>query len=153
MEHFRLRKYRGPKVWARVREAYESGETGPSCAKRFDVGLANLRKKAMREGWTRRHQAERADSELAKEDAPPPPPSLDVGVEELVDRPTALNACLDHAAKAMARGDGQKALAAIKAALAFTEVTRKLDGTEDLFAMEPGRQRALAVLRSQGVLE
>lgn len=151
MEHFRLRKYRGPKVWAKVREAYEAGESGPSCARRFDVGLANLRKKARLEGWTRRHQAERADRELPQEDAAPSP-DVDVDGEEPMDRPTALNACLDHAARAMARGDGQKALAAIKAALAFTEVTRKLDGTEDLFAMEPGRQRALAFLRSQGEL-
>lgn len=151
MDHFRLRKYRGPKVWAKVREAYEAGESGPSCTRRFDVGLANLRKKARLEGWTRRHQAERADRELPREDSAVVAPDVSSG--EPMDRPTALNACLDHAARAMARGDGQKALAAIKAALAFTEVTRKLDGTEDLFAMEPGRQRALAFLRSQGVLE
>lgn len=67
MDHFRLRKYRGPEVWARVRLAYEAGESGPSVAQRFDVGLANLRRKCRREGWSRRHQAERSDRALPVE--------------------------------------------------------------------------------------
>lgn len=61
MEHFRLRKYRGPEVWKRVREAYEAGESGPSVARRFDVGLANLRKKSRKEEWCRKHIAARLD--------------------------------------------------------------------------------------------
>ena len=64
MEHFRLRKYRGPEVWRRVREAYVAGESGPSLARRFDVGLANLRKKASREGWTRSAAAAEIDRGL-----------------------------------------------------------------------------------------
>ncbi len=69
MEHYRLRKYRGPEVWARVRECYIAGESGPVLAKRFDVGLPNLRKKARLEGWTRSHVAERLDRELPPADA------------------------------------------------------------------------------------
>ena len=63
MEHFRLRKYRGPEIWARVREAYVAGEPGAQVAARFDVSLANLRKKASKEGWTR-NQAARASDPL-----------------------------------------------------------------------------------------
>ncbi|MBU2271542.1 MAG: hypothetical protein KKE52_09610 [Alphaproteobacteria bacterium] len=61
MEHHRLRKYRGPETWARVREAYVAGESAPSVARRFDVGLSNLRRRAMAEGWTRSCIAEQLD--------------------------------------------------------------------------------------------
>ena len=54
MEHHRLRKYRGPETWDRVRQAYVAGESAPSVARRFDVGLSNLRRRAMAEGWTRK---------------------------------------------------------------------------------------------------
>lgn len=64
MDHYRQRKYRGPETWRRVREAYAAGESGPSVAMRFDVGLANLRKKAMREGWTRNCLAVASDRAL-----------------------------------------------------------------------------------------
>lgn len=130
MDHFRLRKYRGPEVWARVRLAYEAGESGPSVAQRFDIGLANLRKKCRLEGWSRRHQAERSDRELpgdriaATFAAPDPRP------EGPVDRQAALAACLDHAAAAMARGEGAAALAALKAARAFAELTEQLHDPE-----------------------
>lgn len=148
MEHFRLRKYRGPEVWARVRAAYEGGESGPSCALRFDVGLANLRKKCRREGWSRRHQAERADRALPGERTAVP---ADAGAEPPVDRQAALNACLGHAATAMARGDGPRALAALKAAMAFTELTRRLNDPGFMDPTEPGRLAALAFLRAEGL--
>lgn len=125
MDHFRLRKYRGPEVWARVRLAYEAGESGPSVAQRFDIGLANLRKKCRLEGWSRRHQAERSDRELPGERI-----AATVGrhrqADGPVDRQAALAACLDHAAAAMARGEGPAALAALKAARAYTELTGQL---------------------------
>lgn len=131
MEHFRLRKYRGPEVWARVRQAYEAGESGPSVAQRFDVGLANLRKKCRREGWSRRHQAERADRDLpGGRMAAARDPAEDGATGGPIDRQAALAACLDHAAAAMARGEGQAALAALKAARAFTELTGQLRDPE-----------------------
>jgi len=79
MEHYRQRKYRGPETWARVREAYSAGESGPAVALRFDVGLANLRKKAMREGWTRNRIAVVIDAQLPprREPAVRPPPAHD----------------------------------------------------------------------------
>lgn len=61
MEHHRLRKYRGPETWERVRQAYVAGESAPSCARRFDVGYANLRRRARIEGWTRKAIAEKLD--------------------------------------------------------------------------------------------
>jgi hypothetical protein len=123
MDHFRLRKYRGPEVWARVRLAYEAGESGPSVAQRFDIGLANLRKKCRLEGWSRRHQAERSDRDLPGERIAVARVVADEGP---IDRQAALAACLDHAAAAMARGEGPSALAALKAARAYTELTGQL---------------------------
>ena len=145
MEHFRLRKYRGPDTWRRVKEAYVAGESGPSLARRYDVGLHNLRKKASREGWTRSAVAAALDREL------PPEPAAAEAADAPVDRQAALAACLDHAAAAMARGEGQRALAGLKAALAFTELTRRLDDPGYQDPTEPGRQRALAFLREEAL--
>lgn len=151
MDHFRLRKYRGPKTWARVQEAYEAGETGPSCARRFDVGLANLRKKALREGWTRRATAKRLDRELPEDDAGAPDRDEDADAAP-INRREALDACLDHAAVAMARGESEKALAALKAALAYADLTGKLGKVDDPDGTRRGREAALAFLRARGEL-
>lgn len=88
MDHHRLRKYRGPETWAQVREAYVAGESAPSVARRFDVGLSNLRRRAMAEGWTRSRIAEQLDlkpvrgapsvlAPLSLLEAEPEPPWID----------------------------------------------------------------------------
>jgi len=76
MEHHRLRKYRGPETWARVKAAYVAGESAPSVARRFDVGLSNLRRRAMAEGWTRNQIAERLDRGLTRGGVDDPPSAL-----------------------------------------------------------------------------
>ncbi|GAA0868944.1 hypothetical protein GCM10009116_07960 [Brevundimonas basaltis] len=76
MEHHRLRKYRGPETWARVREAYIAGESAPSVARRFDVGLSNLRRRAMAEGWTRSRIAEQLDLRPVRGGADPAPVAI-----------------------------------------------------------------------------
>jgi len=76
MEHHRLRKYRGPETWARVREAYVAGESAPSVARRFDVGLSNLRRRAMAEGWTRNRIAGRMDLKPVRGGAEAPSPAI-----------------------------------------------------------------------------
>eukprot|EP01035_Chromulina_nebulosa_P041103 gene41104-55572_t len=59
-------KQRSPAVWARVRQAYLAGEPAASVARRFDVGLGNLRFRANAEGWTRKAMmAERSDAFIA----------------------------------------------------------------------------------------
>jgi len=85
MDPYRQRKYRGPETWARVREAYSAGESEPSVARRFDVGLASLRKKAMREGWTRNRIAAVMDAQLPprREPARRPPPEPDEPVRSV----------------------------------------------------------------------
>ena len=46
-------KIRSEETWARVRRAWEAGETGASLARRYDVGLANLWRRRASEGWER----------------------------------------------------------------------------------------------------
>jgi len=76
MEHHRLRKYRGPETWARVRQAYIAGESAPSLVRRFDVGYANLRRRARVEGWTRKAIAARLDLGPLRGEADAPSPAL-----------------------------------------------------------------------------
>ena len=49
----RFKKFRDDETWERVRRAWEGGETAASCARRFDVGLANLWRRRAAEGWER----------------------------------------------------------------------------------------------------
>lgn len=157
MEHYRLCKHRGPEVWARVRLAYEAGESGPSVARRLDVGLANLRKKARKEGWSRRDQARRLDLELAGERVAAGGGEgagvMDPFGDGPIDRQAALEACLDQAAAAMARGEGQRALAVLRAVLAYGEVTRRRDDPGFLDPTEPGRRAAIDFLRQHAAIE
>lgn len=139
MEHFRLRKYRGPEVWARVRQAYEAGESGPSVVQRFDVGLANLRKKCRLEGWSRRHQAERSDRELPggriaavgaadpdrdRPDGAEPGPEGAAPGEGLsrIDSPTVRRRALARADALLAAGRAAEALVQLKAAEALARL-------------------------------
>jgi hypothetical protein len=119
MEHFRLRKYRGPEVWAKVREAYVAGEPGPQVAARFDVGLANLRKKALREGWTRAAAARGSDPLILATQpdllgtphdpalSPPPAPAHPA---------VARDSAIGRAAALLAEGRAAEATALLKAA-------------------------------------
>jgi hypothetical protein len=117
MDHFRLRKYRGPEVWERVREAYVAGEAAPQVARRFDVGLANLRKKASREGWTRAAAARGSDPLILATQ----PRSL--GEPYLPLEPTepaaALSDAVHRAAALIAAGRGAEATTLLKAAEAL----------------------------------
>lgn len=121
MEHFRLRKYRGPEVWARVRQAYVAGEPGAQVAARFDVSLANLRKKASRKGWTR-NQAARASDPLIL--ATQPAILGEPGASDLppVDPETARQSAIDRAGVLLAAGRGAEATVLLKAAEAFARL-------------------------------
>lgn len=62
-------KVRSPEVWALIRDAYLAGDSAVTLAKRFDVTIANIQRKAGREGWTKRGYA----AARAAEGASPPP--------------------------------------------------------------------------------
>ncbi|RZJ00278.1 MAG: hypothetical protein EON90_08075 [Brevundimonas sp.] len=126
MEHYRLRKYRGPETWAQVRKAYVAGESAPSVARRFDVGLANLRRRARVEGWTRSKIAERLDLKPLRGGADDPSPAL-MALAELeampepprIDAYAALGKAVRRAAWLVSQGQAAEATALLRAAEAL----------------------------------
>ena len=126
MEHHRLRKYRGPETWARVRAAYVAGEPAPSVARRFDVGLSNLRRRAMAEGWTRNRIAETLDLKPVRGAADDPGPGLeplpvstspaDAEDPPWIDPDVAVTRAVRRAAWLVSEGRAVEARALIRAA-------------------------------------
>ena len=126
MDHYRLRKYRGPETWAQVRKAYVAGESAPSVARRFDVGLSNLRRRAMAEGWTRSRIAERLDLKPLRGGADDPPPALRAlaELEALPETPrisadAAIMKAVRRAAWLVSQGQAAEAGALLRAAEAL----------------------------------
>ncbi|OYX57255.1 MAG: hypothetical protein B7Y86_05990 [Brevundimonas subvibrioides] len=138
MDHFRLRKYRGPETWTRVREAYLAGEPAPSVAQRFDVSLANIRKKASREGWTRHAMARRYDLKPVRgaPDGPRPaigplPDALNLPFEPN-ERPVKVREAIERAgaraAWLLSEGRAGEAEVLIRAARALSELSVRYSG-------------------------
>jgi hypothetical protein len=132
MDHHRLRKYRGPETWARVKAAYVAGEPAPSVARRFDVGLSNLRRRAMAEGWTRNRIAETLDLKPVRggaDDAGPglaplPVPTSPADAEDppWIDPDLAVTRAVRRAAWLVSEGLAVEARALIRAAEALTQL-------------------------------
>lgn len=57
-------------VWARVREDYLDGLSGPVCCRRHGVGITALRKRAAAEGWRRADQPWTPPQDLRAPDDP-----------------------------------------------------------------------------------
>jgi len=138
MDHFRLRKYRGPETWARVREAYLAGEPAPSVARRFDVSLANIRKKASREGWTRHALARRHDlkpirgaPDGARPAIGPLPDVLNLPFEP-AERPVKVSEAIERAgaraAWLLSEGRAPEAEVLIRAARALSDLSVRYSG-------------------------
>ena len=133
MEHYRLRKYRGPEVWKRVRAAYEAGESGASVARRFDVGLANLRKKSQREGWSRKDVASRLDRELEPaRTGPTPGPTLeptpaDIAPAPPVDPRKAVEEAMQRAGGLLVQGRGEEAQVLVRSAEALARLADRAE--------------------------
>ncbi len=134
MEHHRLRKYRGPETWARVKAAYIAGESAPSVARRFDVGLSNLRRRAMAEGWTRARIAERLDRGLSRGGSDDPSPALaalatlETGAEPpWIDPQTAVARAFRRAAWLVSEGRAMEAAALIRAAEALERLQETVE--------------------------
>ncbi len=126
MEHHRLRKYRGPETWAQVRQAYIAGESAPSLVRRFDVGYANLRRRARIEGWTRKVIAEKLDLKPIRGGADEPDAGLtalvEAGETPPVDAYAALGEAVRRAAWLLSRGKTAEATALLRAASALEKL-------------------------------
>jgi hypothetical protein len=131
MDHHALRKYRGPEIWARVRKAYLAGESAPSVARRFDVGLGNLRKRASAEGWTRSRAALNTDLKperaAAAGAAEVPELPADEAPEYPVGTREALKRAAERAAWLIAEGRGAEAMVLVRAAEALSNLVDARD--------------------------
>ena len=131
MEHHRLRKYRGPETWAMVRQAYIAGESAPSLVRRFDVGHANLRRRARIEGWTRKVIAEKLDLKPIRGGADEPGEGLtalvDDGETPPIDAHLALAEAVRRAAWLLSRGKTTEATALLRAATVLDRLKWRAD--------------------------
>lgn len=136
-------KQRSPAVWAKVKAAYLAGEPAASVARRFDVGIGNLRYRANAEGWTRKaaiKDAERqGEAEAARLEgrAGNPVENADGeaeggGRDEMVRNTLAMDATpprekladgLRLAAHRLAQGRPHEAEALVRAVRALTDLT------------------------------
>ncbi len=153
MEHHALRKYRGPEIWARVRTAYLAGESAPSVARRFDVGLGNLRKRASAEGWTRNRAAlrndlrpERASAGLSSGSSDPVEEAADESPEYSVGTREALKRAAERAAWLIAEGRGAEAMVLVRAAEALSNLVDMRDLDKESVIRPFLEQRRLAGL-------
>jgi hypothetical protein len=159
MEHYALRKYRGPEIWARVRTAYLAGEPAPSVARRFDVGLDNLRKRASAEGWTRNRAALRNDLRPGRErptsqgpsPGPPGPAGepVDAAPEYPVGTREALKRAAERAAWLIAEGRGAEAMVLVRAAEALSNLVDARDLERETAIRGFLEQRASTVARAK----
>lgn len=139
-----------PRTWEMIRAAYLSGLSAPNVAARFGVSVSGLYKRAQREGWTKRAQADwrggvrvgppspwpgagtGAATGPAPDPAAPPlpddlPPDL-AALQAIAVPPASLNApsvarkALSLAMRALMRGQGAQALQLARAAALITKL-------------------------------
>jgi hypothetical protein len=138
------------RTWEMIRAAYLSGLSAPNVAARFGVSVSGLRKRAQREGWTKRNQADwRGGAPVgppspwtgpaAAPSAPAPVPIPDTGdlppdlanlqaiavPPARLDAPSVARKALSLAMRALTRGQGAEALQLARAAALIA----KLDET------------------------
>ena len=138
MRHLTPRKYRGPEVWAKVKAAYLAGEPAPSVCRRFDVGVANLRRRAKAEGWTRIEAALQTDGREAAA----------VPVIEPIADPTyfitpekALERAAQRASWLLAEGRGAEAQALVRAARDLADLVNRNGLSRSLSVVEVRARR------------
>lgn len=132
------RRYRGPEIWAKVKAAYLAGEPAPSVCRRFDVGLANLRRRAGAEGWTRLETAIR-DDPVATAAIPPIDP-IDAPTYHVSSREALLRAS-QRAAWLLAEGRAAEADALTRAARNLGDLIERhrLDPAATVIPVRPRR--------------
>jgi len=143
-----------PETWSLIRAAYLSGLSAPTVAARFGVSVTALRRRAAREGWTKRlYAARNAPTAIGAgiDDGRPTEDSVVAGwTAPLRIRPSDLaRKALAGAAQALKAGEG---LAAVRLARAANEIAR-LDNVidwaeEDVAVSEQAREGHDAVFRT-----
>ncbi|MES2032640.1 MAG: hypothetical protein V4466_00565 [Pseudomonadota bacterium] len=130
-----------PATWELIRAAYLSGQSAPTAAARFGVSVSGLRKRAAREGWTKRAYvaggaAGLAPLAVAADATTPPLPGEEPTLAELHARavppprhdPIAVaRMAMGHAARCLIAGEADLALRHVRAATAIVGLERQLE--------------------------
>ena len=145
-----------PETWSLIRGAYLSGLSAPTVAARFGVSVTALRKRAAREGWTKRAYAAGAtpwigpvrDAAVAAPAPPQEPPDAAARAEaELLEvwrqppRFRAADVARKGLAGAVAALKSGKGLEALRLARAAAEIAR-LDDSLDYAEVDVAQQEA-----------
>ena len=123
MNNRRSYKVRSPEVWALIRDQYLAGDSAVVLARRFDVTIANIQRKAGREGWTKRAYA---TARAAQDTEPPveagvaPPSRAQAGGDAFV-------VAMIEAEAALRAGRGAEAMKLMQAAEHYVELRRRLE--------------------------
>lgn len=157
-----------PETWSLIRGAYLSGLSAPTVAARFGVSETALRKRARREGWTKRLYAARATpwnlcaggprkgaaSSPSDPDAASGPEAvseaklLEAWTSPMAIRPDDLaRRALANAAHALKAGEGLNAVRLARAAAEIARLNDLLDWAET----DPAREEAAFEAR-QGMM-
>lgn len=137
-----------PATWELIRAAYLSGQSAPTVAARFGVSVWSLRKRAGRDGWTKRDwmaagaeglappgvAGEAGASGLAAAEAPRPGdgPTLTELHARAVPPPrhdpiAVARMAMGHAARCLIAGEADLALRHVRAATAIVGLEKALD--------------------------
>jgi hypothetical protein len=115
-------KVRSPEVWTVIRDAYLAGDSAVVLAKRFDVTIANIQRKAGREGWTKRAYA----AARAAEGAGPPPEEGTTPRSATTADNQAFGLAMIEAEAALRAGRGADAMRLMQAAEHYLELRHRL---------------------------
>ena len=114
----RVTHYRtaSPETWSLIRGAYLSGLSAPTVGARFGVSEGAIRKRAKREGWTKRDYAARATPWPGG--LPPPGPGVPQGVAPAPPVEDPMRAAEDRAMERWRQPPNFEAMAVARKALA-----------------------------------
>lgn len=124
-------------TWELARAAYLGGETAAAVARRFDIGVHNLRQKIHREGWSKRALA---DAVAFPGPGGPPPPPREPLPAHAVPAPVApgtedlMATVLRRARDALTAGRGSEATALLKAARDYVVISQDVERARENIA-------------------
>ncbi len=163
-----------PQTWELIRAAYLSGLSAPTAAARFGVSVTALRKRAAREGWTKRAfaAAQQPPGQGALATAAPEaagglsPAEIALRVEAIAARQMAplfeepsmmARRALGHATRAIAEGRGLDAARLVRAARELRDLSDDLpsaryfwddDEVDDMADLDGRREHMRVMVRS-----
>lgn len=144
--------YFGQGVWDLVREAYLAGESAPQISERLGPSIATIRKRASKEGWTKRSVVAERDALIIEAESLRKTGLTPSSSPPVLEPRAAARAAMDEAARLMSRGRLSSAFEAARIGDLLARTAQRLDGdpaatdvasVDDQTAFEAVRQKVL----------